>query len=116
MLGCQSTNGITVEIIYHEVAKQIKEVYCVAKIDAKTSVNTFNAVSEDNDEFLKRFQKEFQVDMEGFNYYDFFDEDQFYSLAVVKLIMRLFGKGRRKLPLTIEHLVSVAQNKKWSQP
>jgi hypothetical protein len=104
------------KMIYQEITKQIRDIYGVTSLDLKTSINSFNAVSEDNDEFLRRFQKEFQVDMNGFNYYDFFNEDQFYSLAFVRPIMRLFRKERKKPLLTIEHLVNVAENRKWSSP
>ena len=104
------------EMILQEIAKLIKDVYGVVSLDSKTSINPFNAVSEDNDEFLKRFQKEFHVDMNGFNYYDFFEEDQFYSLALVRVIMSLFRKERERSLLTIEHLIKVAENGKWSFP
>lgn len=104
------------ELIYQIIEKQIRDVYGITQLEPKTSIGSFNAVSEDNEEFLRRFQKEFQIDMNGFNYYDFFKEDQFYSLAVVSLIMRLLGKERKKEPLTIRHLITVAQNKKWSPP
>ena len=104
------------DTIYQTIEKQIKEVYGITQLEPKTTINSFNAVSEDNEEFLRRFQQEFKVDMNGFNYSDFFNEDQFYSLAIVRLIMKVFGKEKKKLDLTIEHLINVAQNKKWSQP
>ncbi len=65
------------ELIYQTIEKQIKEVYGIMLRGPKTSINSFNAVSEDNEEFLRRFQKEFQVDMSGFNYYDFFRKINF---------------------------------------
>ena len=104
------------EMIYQTIAKQIKEVYGITSLDSKTSINSFNAVSEDNDEFLRRFQKAFQVDMNGFNYYDFFYQDQFYFLAIVRMIMKLFRKEEEKSLLTIEHLINVAKNRKWTSP
>lgn len=104
------------DVIYQTIEKQIKEVYGITQLGPKTTINSFNAVSEDNEEFLIRFQQEFKVDMNGFNYYDFFNEDQFYSLAIVRLIMNIFGKEKKKLGITIEHLANVAQSKKWSQP
>src|SRR5689334_25127326 len=107
---------MTRELIYQTIQKYINDIYGIRELELKTSINSFNAVSEDNDEFLRRYQKEFNVDMSKFDYYDFFDEDQIYSLALVNLVLRLFGKQKKKLQLTIEHLVEVAQKGKWSQP
>lgn len=104
------------ENIRQTIARLVKEVYGVTEINVNTTINSFNAVSEDNEEFLKRFEQEFQVDMTGFNYYDFFREDQFYSLALLNLIMRLFRKERKSAQFTINHLIEVARNRKWSPP
>jgi len=104
------------DIIYQTIAKQIEEIYGVKGVDLETIINSFNGVSEDNEEFLKRFQETFEVDMNGFDYYHFFHEDQFYVLPLVVLIIRLFRKSEEKSELKIQHLVDVAQNGKWSTP
>lgn len=104
------------EQIYKKIQEQIKTVFGISKIDKNTSINSFNAVSEDNEHFLKLFQEEFQVDMSGFNYYEFFEEDQFYLLAFVRLFKRLFGFKRKIQELTINHLLFVAKYKKWRSP
>jgi hypothetical protein len=104
------------EGIFNLITVMIRDVYGRTVVDSGTSITSFNAVSEDNDAFLKRFRQEFNVDMTGFDYYDFFREDQFYTMAVWHLILKLFRKVRQKKSLTIDHLIKVVQDRRWSAP
>ena len=100
--------------IFKEIARLIREVYGVQELNIDTTINSFNAVSEENDEFLKRFQKQFDVDMNGFNYYDFFYEDQFMVLSLLRSLLHLFRIKKTKQDLTVKRLIDVASNKRWS--
>ena len=52
--------------------------------------------------------------MRNFNYYDFFYEDEFMILNLLREISRLFSsKKKRKKTLTINHLIQVINKGEW---
>ncbi|MEM9859237.1 MAG: DUF1493 family protein [Bacteroidota bacterium] len=98
-----------------EVEKRINrlilDVYGITEGELKTieSINDLNGTSDDNDLFFDRFSKEMTVDMGGFNYYDFFEEDEFILLN----FLRLFKSKKNKKKLLLTHLKKVAIEGKW---
>src|SRR5690606_21330415 len=90
----------------------IFEVFGIDDVELTTCVNKLGTVSEDNDRFLELFQKEFNVDMEQFSYYDFYEEDEFILIAVFK---RLFCRNNKK-EISIYHLLLVIDKGKWFDP
>lgn len=102
--------------VFNRISRQIQDIYGIKAINGATTINSFNAVSEENDEFFGRFEKEFNVDMTGFNYHEFFNEDQFYLCAFVSLFLKPLSKDSKKKLLTIDHLVDIALLGKWSTP
>jgi len=87
------------------------KVFGVKNIEYNTKINKLNTLSEDNDRFIKLFQSEFKVDMSSFPYYQYFEEDEFIFLSLIK---RLFhGKIKNKKNLTVSHLLEVIEKGHW---
>lgn len=90
----------------------IVSVFGVDNISLETPINQLNTVSEDNDLFFERFQKEFDIDMKGFRYYDYFYNDEFISLSIINRFLKFF-KIIKKKELTVSKLMCVIERKKW---
>lgn len=94
----------------------IRDVYGIASLNNYSSINSFNATTEDNVEFFKQFSERFNVDMTVFQYYDYFDDDQFFLVGLLRLFYKPFKKGKKKAEVTIDHLIDVALSRRWSNP
>jgi len=83
----------------------------------ETTLQSLNMVSEEIDDFFEKYGKEFNIDGEGYNYYDYFLE-QVHPLHVLRdFYYRIFNPDKiKKKELTIEHLAKVARNGKWLSP
>lgn len=69
------------------------------------------------DNFFNDFSEIFSIDGTGFNYYDYFLEDV-EPIAILKnMFYRIFKPEKlMRTPLTIGHLMKVAEKKKWFSP
>jgi hypothetical protein len=103
-------------LIKEAITKLINEVYGFDNLTEHASISDLKGVSEDNEEFLTKFKKQFNVNMDGFRYYDYFHEDQFIIWNLVRNIFSGFGIKVKKKKLTIGHLVKVAERGKWFDP
>ncbi|MCH8547160.1 MAG: DUF1493 family protein [Cryomorphaceae bacterium] len=95
----------------------VKEVYGFRNIDENTCLNDGRTISEDNDVFINELKSRFNIDMQGFKYYDYFDEDEFVLLNIFRLLMRrikLLKNNKKRL--TVGHIHKVIQQGKWFDP
>ncbi|PKP43885.1 MAG: hypothetical protein CVT96_03790 [Bacteroidetes bacterium HGW-Bacteroidetes-13] len=102
------------EINLEKLKKLMTHTFGVGDVSLDTKVNELNTLSEDNEHFIKLFQNEFNVNMESFSYYEYFEEDEFILLSVLKRIFPMIRK--KKKPLKVKHLLSVIRNGKWFDP
>lgn len=91
----------------------IKEVFGIEDITLNTEINMLNTVSEDNDYFINSFKTNFNVNMSNFDYYEYFKEDEFIMLSILR---RLFEKKKKKKVITVAHLLLVIDKGKWFEP
>ena len=106
------------EDIKNKLKILIHEVYGINVGDSYDSliINELGSISDDNDVFFDRFSKEFNVDMKDFNYYEFYSEDEFILLNILRGIKSIFGYKDIKKKLTMNHLVNVIKSGKWFDP
>lgn len=89
----------------------IFQIYGMDSIGLNTEINKLNTLSEENDRFIEAFEKEFNVNMSSFPYYDFYEEDQFILLSLIKRVLP--GLRKNLKPLTVEHLLKVIEKGEW---
>jgi hypothetical protein len=81
------------------------------------TIQSLNPVSEEIDAFFDDFGETFQIDGKEYNYYDYFFEDVHPLYILKDLFNRIFHPEKtKKLPITIEHLIRVAEQRKWFKP
>lgn len=81
-----------------------------------TYINDINFVSDDVDAFFEDYAKVFNVNMEDYNYYDYFHENFIpFSYSISKLLVSLKLRGK-KIPLSISHLLLVIEKGFWFRP
>lgn len=95
-----------------KLKKIVVSVFGVDDISLETAINKLDTVSEDNDRFFELFEKEFDVDMEDFYYYDYFYDDEFILLSLITRFLLLFRKSKKK-DLTVSKLMHIIERKKW---
>jgi len=96
--------------------KELLNKYGIRKdmITPETTIQSLKMASEDIDDFFYYFGKEFQIDGEGYNYYNYFLEQVHLGDVIENFVFRIFNpKKIKRKPLTIDHLIKVAENKKW---
>lgn len=83
----------------------------------EATLQSFKMVSEDIDDFFTHFGESFNIDGNGYNYYDYFLE-QVHPLHVVRdIFYQIFKPNKiKKKPLTINHLIKVAERGHWFDP
>ncbi|WP_202704360.1 DUF1493 family protein [Flavobacterium sp. UGB4466] len=91
----------------------INEVFEVDNINLDTAVNKLQTISEDNDCFIGLFKTKFNIDMNAFDYYEYFDEDEFILISIFR---RIFRTKKEKKSLTVEHLLSIINKGEWFEP
>ncbi|BFM43870.1 hypothetical protein CFS9_25110 [Flavobacterium sp. CFS9] len=91
----------------------VNEVFGIDNINLDTVVNKLQTVSEDNDRFIVLFKTKFKIDMNTFNYYEYFDEDEFILISIFR---RIFRTKKEKKSLTVEHLLSIINKGEWFEP
>ncbi|WP_367916107.1 DUF1493 family protein [Leadbetterella sp. DM7] len=81
------------------------------------TIQSLNAVSEEIDAFFDDFGETFHIDGKEYNYYDYFLEDAHPFYILKDLFNRTIHPSKtKKLPITIEHLIRVAEQGKWFKP
>lgn len=104
-----------------EISKDIKDIFSkyfgVDKIGTETAFQDYKLFSEDIDAFFREFSSHFDVNMEAYNYYDYFYEDVHLVYIVRDWFLRVFNrkKSQRKR-ITIGHLIEVAEKGHWFKP
>ncbi|WP_264529108.1 DUF1493 family protein [Flavobacterium sp. N502540] len=91
----------------------INEVFGVDNINLDMEVNKLQTVSEDNDRFMGLFKTKFNIDMNAFDYYEYFDEDEFILISIFR---RVFRTKKEKKLLTVGHLLSIINKREWFEP
>jgi len=88
-----------------------------SKLTSETTLQSLHMVSEDIDDFFKGFGNKFNVDPTGYNYYNFFLEDVHPYYILRNFIYKIFKPEKlKRKPLTLDHLVKVAERGKWFDP
>jgi len=87
------------------------------KVNLNTTIQSLGFGSEEIDEFFYDFREAFQIDGEKFDYYDYFFEMVHPFHMLKDTFNRIFYPSKvKKLPITIEHLIKVAEKGKWFKP
>ncbi len=108
----------TLEKIKFYLAKQ--GVKC-EQLSTETTLQSFKMVTDEIEDFLTMYGNYYKIDFTGFKYSDYFVEDMSYSQFFKKLYnLFLYSseivEPNEKLPLTIGHLIKVAERRKWFKP
>ncbi|MFC3813334.1 DUF1493 family protein [Lacihabitans lacunae] len=87
------------------------------KINLNTTIQSLGFGSEEIDEFFNDFGETFKIDGKEYDYYDYFFE-KVHPLHILRdTFNRIFYPSKvKKLPITIEHLIKVAERGKWFKP
>lgn len=97
----------------------IKDLTGIKKIDENTNIASpdFGIFDIDAEHIMQSFFDKFQIDERNFSIESYFQYPN-YSWKDIILIRFFFKKKRYldKLPLTINHLVEVAQKGYWFNP
>lgn len=88
-----------------------------SKINLNTTIQSLGFGPEEIDEFFNDFGEAFQIDGKEYNYYDYFFEMVHPFYVLKDSFNRIFYPSKvKKLPITIEHLIKVAERGKWFKP
>ena len=88
-----------------------------SKLNSDTTIQSLQMVSEDLTHFFFDFKNKFNVNLTGYNYYNFFLEDVHPYYRLRDLFYRIFKPEKlKRTPLTLDHLVKVAEKGKWFDP
>jgi hypothetical protein len=68
---------------------------------------------EDADDMLGEFQKEFGVDFSEFEFSDYFPDETEMPFG---FFLFIFLSREKKNPITIDHLIDVAERQRWFYP
>jgi len=83
---------------------------------ADAIINDINFSSDDVDDFMEEFRYKFNVDMESYNYYDYFHENFLpFGYLLSKLLIRSKVK-KKKTPLVVKHLLLIIDKGQWVIP
>jgi|GEM_PF-1243641 len=86
-------------------------------LTSETTMQSLKMISEDLTHFFMDFRDKFIVDMTGYSYYNFFLEDVHPVYRLRDLFYRIFKPEKlKRKPLTLDHLVKVAERGKWFDP
>jgi len=110
----------------YEIIEQIKLLLISQGVECEnmtfeTTLQSFEMLRDDIEFFFESYGKLFKVDFTGFRYNDYFTED----LSVIELLKKVFShifystggyKQSTKIPITMRHLVKVAEYGKWFKP
>jgi hypothetical protein len=72
------------KVKFSELEGIIKNVYGIDNLNKNTCINKQRTLSEDNNEFIRILVQDYNVNMEDFKYYDYFEEDEFILLNFIK--------------------------------
>jgi hypothetical protein len=86
-------------------------------ISLDTTIQSLGFGPDEIDDFFNDYSKEFKVDSNNYNYYDYFFE-MVHPIYILKDNFNrvLFPSKVKKLPITIEHLLKVADRGEWFKP
>jgi hypothetical protein len=84
---------------FNKLKSLVNEVFGVKDISYDTEINNLKTLSEDNDRFIELFQSEFNINMSSFPYYQYFEEDEFIILSLIKRVFRRNMKDKKSLSL-----------------
>ncbi len=102
------------KIEFDELKEVVYKIYGLKNIDENTCLNEGHVLSEDNDKFISILADNYNVNMDNFKYYDYFEEDQFIIITIIKLIISKLGfKRKRKKELKLGHILKVINKGEW---
>ncbi|GCD80686.1 DUF1493 family protein [Schleiferia thermophila] len=96
---------------FNKLKSLVNEVFGVKDISYDTEINNLKTLSEDNDRFIELFQSEFNINMSSFPYYQYFEEDEFIILSLIKRVFRRNMKDKKSL--SVSHLLKVIEKGEW---
>lgn len=109
--------SIESELIFEKIKEILKKHAVRKNVTQERTVQSIGFVSEELEDFLMSYAKLFNVDMAGYNYYNFFFEDVHPVYMIRDTFYRIFRPEKvRKKKLTLGHLVKVAEAGKWFNP
>ncbi len=102
------------KVKFSELEDIIKKVYGIDNLNENTCINKQRTLSEDNNEFIRILVQDYNVNMEDFKYYDYFEEDEFILLNFIKFFLSTIGiyKSKKK-KLKLSHILKVINLGKW---
>ncbi len=88
------------------------------KVGIKPTLNTliFDDLGIDGidaETFIDEFAKHFNVNMKGFNIYEFFTPEKELLNVFKAIYKRLFTKVKPKVNFPVSHLIEVVERKEW---
>lgn len=103
--------------VFFEDIKEISNlVWGVKPKSLNTTIRQMRVASDDIDNFLEKYVEKYKIDMQNYNYFDYFYDDNFFIINTFREIAFLLNIIKRKPDLTFEHLFRIAENKKWENP
>ncbi len=96
-----------------ELQKLIFDVYGIKEVNLDTVLNKKKTLSEDNDTFFNILKQKYGLDTNDFNYYDYYYEDQFILVNLIRSSFRYLGLTKnKKKNLTVRYLLDSINNGK----
>lgn len=104
------------ENLKNEIISFIKNKTGIKEIDENTNIASpeYKIFDIDAEYIMQSFFKEFKIDYSNFRIEKYFQYPNYSWKSIV--LIRLFFEQEKypiKLPITIKHLIKVAENKKW---
>ncbi|WP_367916111.1 DUF1493 family protein [Leadbetterella sp. DM7] len=100
--------------------KEVKEIanltWGVRPKSLDDTIRQMRVASDDIEIFLEKYADKYAIDMQDYDYLDYFYDDNFFVINIFREIGFLLNIATRKPELTFEHLFKIAENKKWENP
>jgi len=93
--------------------KLIIQYYGDQIFSKNSKIQDFHAINEDNEGFLNDFFEHFKIVDKDFEFYDYFYEQEFITLNIIRDIISVFGISKQKKPLYLKNLIKAAQTGHW---
>ena len=105
------------ELIFLEEIKPLtEEIWGVNPKYIDSTIRSLRGSSEEIDRFMYLFSQKYDVNMEEYDYYDYFYEDQFIIQNIFRDIFLILGILKRKNDLTFRHLFKIRESGVWANP
>ncbi|WP_367916523.1 DUF1493 family protein [Leadbetterella sp. DM7] len=103
-------------IFLKEIKTISNQVWGAEPKSLNDTIRQMRVASDDIEIFMEKYASKYVIDMQAYDYSDYFYDDNFFIINTFREVGFLLNIIKRKQDLTFEHLYTIAENRKWVNP